>query len=321
MSQYTQDYSMAKQRHDMLQAMMVKNRQPTKHANIGTALGKILERYFLHKSSKSAAADMKGAVQGQEFASATDMANIMGAYRGDTPENEILSQYPDGTPAHGMMNRGTGQDVNAMAQAMMGARDPATQKLGMSSLLGMGKANQPTARMREYNFRDALQKSGASDADIMAFDRTKLIAVRRGDRIDYLHPQTGDVVDSASINVSTDKKPENVAAAAAAAEGAKLKQKLNWDPQIKSLVVAAEVRAREQGLVLTDYNRAKAAMPGLLGSVAELKELGQIATSTLAGRAYDAVVRESGFGATKGGTARAKFIALINSQVLPLLRE
>ena len=32
-------------------------------------------------------------------------------------------------------------------------------------------------------------------------------------------------------------------------------------------------------------------------------------------------VKQSGFGATKGATARAKFIAIVNNQVLPLLKE
>ena len=40
----------------------------------------------------------------------------------------------------------------------------------------------------------------------------------------------------------------------------------------------------------------------------------------MAGRVFDFAVKESGFGSTEGATARAKFIAIINNQVLPLLK-
>ncbi len=45
-----------------------------------------------------------------------------------------------------------------------------------------------------------------------------------------------------------------------------------------------------------------------------------MATRTLGGRAFDFAVKESGFGSTKGADARAKLIAIVDNQVLPLLR-
>ena len=35
---------------------------------------------------------------------------------------------------------------------------------------------------------------------------------------------------------------------------------------------------------------------------------------------YDVLVKESGFGATRGKTARTKFIAIVSNQILPLLK-
>lgn len=103
-------------------------------------------------------------------------------------------------------------------------------------------------------------------------------------------------------------------------EAKKLKKQLQFKPQIEKSVTLARKLADEQGEVLTDLNRSRAAMPGLTIAVNQLKELATVATSTFGGRVFDAAVKETGFGSTKGATARAKFIAIVNNQVLPLLK-
>lgn len=90
---------------------------------------------------------------------------------------------------------------------------------------------------------------------------------------------------------------------------------------IETAVKLAVSRATAQGETLTDLARAEAALPGLRETIGQLKELAPIATSTLGGRVFDIAVKESGFGSTKGANARAKFIAIINNQVLPLLKQ
>lgn len=105
-----------------------------------------------------------------------------------------------------------------------------------------------------------------------------------------------------------------------AEEEAKLGAQLELKPQIQEAVKLAEAKAKERGETITDLERMQAAKPGLDEAVSNLKELASIATSTLGGRAFNAVVRELGFGATEGSTARAKFISIINNQVLPLLK-
>jgi len=89
---------------------------------------------------------------------------------------------------------------------------------------------------------------------------------------------------------------------------------------INTEVKLAEKAAIEKGEVLNDLNRAKAALPGLIDVVNKLRELAPIATSTFGGRVYDVAVKELGFGATKGATASTKFGAMVNNQVLPLLK-
>jgi hypothetical protein len=96
---------------------------------------------------------------------------------------------------------------------------------------------------------------------------------------------------------------------------------LRFKPAIQTAVKLAEKAAAARGETLTTLARAEAALPGLIQTVDTLKELAPIATSTLGGQVFDTVVKESGFGATKGATARAKFIAIVANQVLPLLKE
>ena len=72
---------------------------------------------------------------------------------------------------------------------------------------------------------------------------------------------------------------------------------------------------------MTDLARMEASLPGIKEAVAELIDLSGMATSTLGGRAFDFAVKESGFGSTRGADARAKLIAIVDNQVLPLLKE
>ena len=110
-------------------------------------------------------------------------------------------------------------------------------------------------------------------------------------------------------------------AEARAREGGKLESQRKALPKIRALVKLAEKEATERGDTLTALQRSKAALPGLTDSVNQLKELAQIATSTIGGKVFDFAVKQTGFGSTKGATARAKFIAIVNNQVLPLLKE
>jgi hypothetical protein len=106
-----------------------------------------------------------------------------------------------------------------------------------------------------------------------------------------------------------------------AKEEAKLGAQASFKPQIVKAVKQAEAEAKSRGETLSALNRSKAALPGLNEAVSQLRELAPIATSTFGGKAFDFAVKESGFGSTKGATARAKFIAIVNNQVLPLLKE
>lgn len=105
-----------------------------------------------------------------------------------------------------------------------------------------------------------------------------------------------------------------------AKETGKLKSQLKFKPQITKAVKLAEKAAIERGDTLTDLKRMEAALPGLNDAVDQLRELAKVATSTTVGRVFDFTAKELGFGGTKGATAKAKFISIIDNQVLPLLK-
>jgi hypothetical protein len=108
---------------------------------------------------------------------------------------------------------------------------------------------------------------------------------------------------------------------AASQELAKAEVQYKWKGIIAAEVKKAEAAATERGEVLNDLQRMEASLPALKQSVAELTKLATASTSTMAGKGYDILVKEMGFGSTEGATAQAKFIAIVNNQVLPLLRQ
>lgn len=72
---------------------------------------------------------------------------------------------------------------------------------------------------------------------------------------------------------------------------------------------------------LDEYNNMVSKMPELQDTVKTLGNLAQDATYTWIGRAYDTANRELAGRSTKGGIARTEYEAVINNQILPLLRD
>lgn len=120
---------------------------------------------------------------------------------------------------------------------------------------------------------------------------------------------------------NVDQVADVVSELSSASEGGKLEAQKSKLPNIKALVKKAEIKATKEGEAITALNKAKAALPGITEVVDKLKELAPLTTSTFGGAVYDRAAKELGFGATKGATAKAKFVAMIDNQVLPLLKD
>lgn len=135
--------------------------------------------------------------------------------------------------------------------------------------------------------------------------------------------------DSAAERIARTGQTEAVAASeavikgaqAGAAEEAELGAQQRMLPAIRAQIKRAESEATAQGETVTTLTRAKAALPGLLEVSDKLKKLADVATYTTTGWLVDLAAKELGFGSTKGGTARSSMTAIVDNQVLPLLRD
>lgn len=106
-----------------------------------------------------------------------------------------------------------------------------------------------------------------------------------------------------------------------AEETARLTVQGDLRPRIEADVAAAKAAAEAQGQAFTERARLEASLPGLNDVVARLRALSEVATYTRSGQAFNAVARELGFQPSEGATARAAYIATIDNEILPLLRE
>lgn len=78
---------------------------------------------------------------------------------------------------------------------------------------------------------------------------------------------------------------------------------------------------KEEGIALASLRSQEAKMPGISKVVGQLRELSKDATFTVAGRAKDESLKQLGLPMSKGGIARAKYMAIVDNQILPLLRD
>ena len=92
-------------------------------------------------------------------------------------------------------------------------------------------------------------------------------------------------------------------------------------PENKAAAAAATAQGGAQGDAIAAEQEARARQPRLEALVSELDKLGQTATYTEAGQAYDYGRRQLGLEPTPGAIARAEYVSKIDNEILPLLRS
>jgi hypothetical protein len=189
-------------------------------------------------------------------------------------------------------------DINSVAGLVMGNKGTSAGQREFTNLLNIAQNPNSTDIERDSANRALgnLAKVGTSAAERIADS-----------------PELTQKVATSQAEIAGTK--------ASATESEKLKQQRKHKPAITALVKLAEKEATERGETITALQRSQAALPGLTEAVGQLKELSQLATSTFGGKVFDFAVKQTGFGSTEGATSRAKFIAIVNNQVLPLLKE
>lgn len=92
-------------------------------------------------------------------------------------------------------------------------------------------------------------------------------------------------------------------------------------PEIEEAIARAKESGKasgEKGNLLNDMNSQ---MPVLEDVVDRLRELSKTATYTTTGKAFNEVQKQLGFKPTQGATSRAAYIATVDNEILPLLRQ
>jgi len=199
------------------------------------------------------------------------------------------------------------QEIGALGIVQPEQMNPNYTPDYMNRVLGMtqDKLKNMTAEMRNYTFSQQLPEDKKKE-----FRGWKQSSAQERIAQD---PSLAGQVAQTQAQITGSK--------ARAGEQAKSEVQLKMRPQIQRAIKQAEVEAKSRGESFTSLTKAKAALPGLREVVDKLVQLSDVGTYTLTGRAYDEAVKQAGFGATKGSTARVKMTAIVNNQVLPLLRE
>lgn len=96
---------------------------------------------------------------------------------------------------------------------------------------------------------------------------------------------------------------------------------LQMKPQIAEATAERTEAGKQRGEAVAKLESMESQFPRLNEVVGKLSELGQKATYTMAGRGRDIAMRELGMDPTEGAVARTEYMATVDNEVLPLLRQ
>lgn len=96
---------------------------------------------------------------------------------------------------------------------------------------------------------------------------------------------------------------------------------LEYQPSIAGEKAKAEEIGKAQGQEMTSLADRESSLPRLEQVVTELSDLGKNATYTLAGQGRDYLTRQLGLPMGEGAIARKEYIAKVDNEILPLLRQ
>ena len=223
------------------------------------------------------------------------------------------------------LDEGTRSVLGQMFQLQMQRQDPSYQMGMQADQLALEKAQLELDQMRapqapaEYTERLFLLEKAGIDPRSPEGQRYLLTGKLPGEGADGgpeygLNPVWGvnDKGEPVLMQVGKD----------GTAVQTKLPEGVNPDPAFKAFETAkgaAEGKAAGEDTALLASVESK--MPGLEKVVADLDVLAERATYTLAGQARDTLGRQLGMDPSEGAIARAEYIAKVDNQILPMLRD
>lgn len=250
-------------------------------------------------------------------------------------------------PEFNINDVGTAAQATAASGQYVPAQQVANQRLAtaMSSLGDIGKLQEQQAQANMYNAM--AQNGGGRGEGLAAANRIKTewdtnhpdhpmswtdaymqATAKQGQGV-TIDPVTGQVTTMAGA-------PQAVGAMKQGAETGTLTAKLRLEPTIAGQTQVAknnaniaaagpEEAAREVGKATGEAQVSlasiKANMPQINSIVSNLRTLGQTATYTKAGQAYNSGLRQLGLPVPQEGVDRAQYESVVNNFLLPTLKQ
>lgn len=157
------------------------------------------------------------------------------------------------------------------------------------------KAGITPSSVAEYEYY--LTLSPDEKNQYLAVKRNPTIMNLGGEHVVY-NPSQGGIQESFPVTPKPEQMPE-------------FKEQQAYSTQI------GKQQAETQESLLSQTSK----LPNLEKTVEELSELGKKATYTKTGQFKDTISRQLGFEPSEGAIARAEYIAKVDNQILPLLRD
>jgi hypothetical protein len=220
------------------------------------------------------------------------------------------------------LNRQARLEENAIARAMQEQEAGQQRQMGLEMTLGNVP---PERRQEELVKRGYLQEAGqlqkatgtggASPSNVRewefykalpAADQARFLAMKRAGRpmnlgSEIVFPSQVDPSQPPVARFAKDIAPEKT-------------------PEHISKTEETKVKSKALATTKTELADLEAGLPALEGVTKKLSALGKEATYTKAGQMRDIAARQAGL-PTKSSVARAEYIATVNNEVLPLLRQ
>lgn len=229
------------------------------------------------------------------------------------------------------INPAIAPDRNAAIRTLGGSQDPKMQELAFAMATEKGRTgtipagytlnNDGTLRIDPGYLEGQQRLAGAKNtapsniqewqaySKMSPAQKEQFLTMKRANRpIDlggsYARVSQSDqtVVPVADKTLAPSDMPENAQAKAAA-------------------TAAGSAQGRAEGEATASLEDAEASLPRLESVVTQLSDLGKKATYTYAGQAADVAAVQAGLDTPEGAIARREYIAKVDNEVLPLLRQ
>lgn len=215
-----------------------------------------------------------------------------------TPQTSALSQY---TPQFQQF-ADIGSALTRFGGMIQQQNNPEWAKIAADKQAQASGLNSPSA-IQEYAYWKNLPAD--EQANYLKVKRAQQ-QVDLGGAVAQRDPTTGQLINVVQKTVTPDNQPVNAAATANA--------------KATGTAVGTEAGGAQAALAAQS-----AQLPNLENVVAKLSDLGKKATYTKAGNIADEIVRQTGpitgVDATEGAKAKTAYMATVDNEVLPLLRQ